>query len=148
MNILEELSEEEILNRVGTLTQSEWYHISRCNIFSETFFRECKDQLFFTEADRNITTIDFIREFRGRLNWTMICATHQFTTKQLEEFIEWIDWWKISVWQKLDEEFIWKYRDRLCIKKVFANPQIKMSKKFREKLKNYAILTKALDKIW
>lgn len=59
--------------------------------------------------------IDFIRQFKDRLNWKNLCWNHNvnFTEEFIEEFADYIDWRNVSNSVSLPDKLIFKYADKL-----------------------------------
>lgn len=59
--------------------------------------------------------VDFIRQFKDRLNWKNLCWNHNvnFTEEFIEEFKDKIDWRNVSNSVTLPNKLIFKYADKL-----------------------------------
>lgn len=58
-------------------------------------------------------SIDFIREFRDKINWQNVSCWQHLSEKDIEEFRDKLDWWYVSKKQRLSLSFIDKFKEKL-----------------------------------
>ena len=81
--------------------------------------------------------VDFIRDYKDKLNWYLICRYNQMLTEEdLIEFKDCLYWDVISKHQKLSENFCEKFSDRLNITSIvpYQNVSDEFITKFKDKI--------------
>ena len=141
--------EKDLREYADDLSKEQWYKLCSQKHpdkrLKEYFIRECDDYVFWSQIYIHVETIDFIREYKNKLDWTKLCRWFAFTMDQLEEFKDYIDWFEVSKWQFLTSKFIRKHLDTLNLHEVRCNRNTKINSSFREFLRKFAILKGDID---
>ena len=109
--VFTDLSEEEIREYTKYLDKDTWGSISCYQTLSIDFIREFKKKLEWgpISAHQELNE-DFIIEFKDYVNWVYICQFQTITEKVLDRCFEYIpSWSEVAKYQKLNEEIIEKY---------------------------------------
>jgi len=66
---------------------------------------------------KNTLSVDFIREFKDKVDWKTICINQTLSEDFIREFKDKVDWYgnwyKISMHQTLSEDFIREFQDKV-----------------------------------
>lgn len=76
----------------------------------ETFLREYANYLDPKEVCEEFLSIDFIRQFKDKLDWDELTWSQIFDQKQIEEFLDKINWYNALTNQNLSKEFLLKHK--------------------------------------
>lgn len=141
--------EDDIRRCATELSKGQWHIICSQKHpnkkLKEYFIRECANYVDWNKIYIHAQTIDFIREYKNKLDWTALCAWYAFTMEQLEEFKDYIDWFQVSKWQFLTPKFIRNHLETLDLYEVRCNPNIKLKGDFRDFLLEFAIKKGDID---
>ena len=77
--------------------------------------------------------VDFIRTNASKLNWTLLCRHQKLSNDIITEFMAYLDFITIGLYQELDEEFILKHKNKMIMRHLILNPKTKMSESFIRK---------------
>lgn len=59
-------------------------------------------------------SIDFLRQMKDKLDWEDCISTHQrLSQKVIEEFKDYVNWWKICLHQNISYDFMEKHWDKI-----------------------------------
>ena len=59
-------------------------------------------------------SIDFLRQMKDELDWEDCISTYQrLSQKVIEEFKDYVNWWKICLHQKMSYDFMEKHWDKI-----------------------------------
>ena len=90
-----------------------WYGVVETQNLTECFIREMskrfKKRVEWYGISKHFYnfTDAFLKDFAKKLDWTII--SHKLTEKQIEKFVDYVDWSDISHWKKLSKEFAKKH---------------------------------------
>lgn len=93
----------------------------------EFCYRHINNSILWTEiSERHDLSIDFVREFRDKINWETICnnGNFAFTWEFLDEFEDRIDWYVISDSKVLEHKDLIKYKDKLNWSSITRNQKL------------------------
>ena len=89
ITILEEVNIFDFIN--GSMSENDWFWISRFQKLSESF----------------------IREFQDKVNWGGISECQKLSEDFIREFQDKVSWYRISRYQELSESFREEFKDKL-----------------------------------
>lgn len=90
-----------------------------------------------TVGENEELSIDFIREFKDKIDWHNVSCWQHLSEKQIEEFKDQLDWWYISKKQNYSLSFIEKWKEKLDWFWVVLRK--KKDKKFMDKYRDIII---------
>lgn len=114
-------------------------HRKMCTPFNEEFTREMADYICWDWTWEQIKDINFIREYKDKLNWKLLSQYYPFTKEQLKEFEDYIVWDYIAKWsgEVLNTKIIDKFWDKLDLKELLCNYTVKLPKVMEGKFRFY-----------
>ena len=115
ITILEEVNIFDFINE--SISENDWYLISKYQKLSEPFIREFQDKVNWYEISRcQELSEEFIREFQDKVDWYYVSTAQELSESFIREFQDKVDWYWISYIQKLSDSFKEEFKDKLNIK--------------------------------
>jgi len=111
--------------------------VSSIEIIAEIYADTIHWETFCKYTDINKYSFDFIDKFSDEIDWFIISVFQDLTEEFMCKYNKLIDWYSVSIYQTLSEQFVREYQHKVFWDNLLLGPSSKvLSKEFKDEFKD------------